>query len=193
MPPRNVQPGPDLEGLKPDSALVGRTPDSYWNAKLRALLKSRRISILALARAAHEARSELGTADWITMCGQVGIPRATARLLARIGRELVGFEEQDCARILAQWTALYEVALLGGNAVVRLMAAGVVRPDLSVSREALVASSCSNHPMAKAITQLSLLADEGCSLSSRNRRFAWASSLKDVSRAMLSPRNSTDR
>ncbi len=53
-------------------------------------------------------------------------------MLVTIGRELGGLDEQNSAQLPVHWNVLYEIALLGTKAVIRLIAEGVIHPGLSL-------------------------------------------------------------
>ncbi len=160
---------------------------NYWISKIRALVKSERISVVALARAMHEGRKELGEAEWDAMwrSGQIRFPKRRGELLAALGRELADCDNQISSRLLSQWNVLYEIALLGGSAVVRLRAAGIIRSDLSVSRAAKLMSLTADHTVKRAICRLEQVTPRQRSCIPRNRRVAWAAALRRLAKAVF--------
>src|SRR5213594_898325 len=95
----------------------------HWVAEIHRLLGSERAGTIDLARLLYEARRELRGGEWSTLWRGRWIPFSKRKgdMLVTIGRELGNLDEQNLAQLPLHWSVLYEIALFGTNAVLRLI------------------------------------------------------------------------
>ncbi len=144
---------------------------------------------MALARVLHEAREELGR-QWSALwrSAQIPISKRQADKLVTIGRELGGLSEHNCAQLPPHRSVLYQIALLGRDAVVHFVAEGVIHPGLSLGEaKALrrVKTRDVGPSIAKALRRLEEMVRRAGLQLSRARRAACAAALNRLAAEIL--------
>jgi hypothetical protein len=108
-----------------------------WASRINSVWARGTVTALELARVVHAARRRLARGEWSSLwkSGRVRFSKRKGDMLATIGKNLEGLNEQNSAQLPSAWNTLYFLSLLGLPLLLNYIDAGTVHPGLTL-REA---------------------------------------------------------